>query len=1347
MAERIALISQKSIANWDKSGKIDFLESCKECLKSSTGDKIKYENVSRPGESDIKRLLYELCLVGVKGQLKIDQVVATFTEIASLYPSITLLLADVFGVLDIELSCYDVAESRGNFINLLIASQVIVPESLLKERLDLDVLEALGLLQSKTIYQQKYVKTKTKLYYKQQKFNLLREEPEGYAKLITELCQEYNSDEHSKSASQERIDDRLEAVLERVKSLIGCFNLDPNRVLDIILEVFECRPEKQDFFIPLLSKYTLDPTTLCHILGFKFQFYQQTADSVTEASLYHMTAQLIQHNLISLDALLSPSDSEMMDKYKKELTEAKQHHLKLNVLGTMVDKSIGDDNKENNTSTTATTTAAASGNNSIGSNNTVAASTGSGANNEKDRSEDNDVTTTTTNINNNMNDWSASVNNNNNQKLGLCGALIDIGDWAHAQEIISMLPPFTVVSHPTVCQSLCRLIKYIIQPLYDMHCGLPLEILSNQQKKSSSPSPNYPPFIERATEFEHLPLLAFPLISQLGPYLYRDPILLVKINRIAKTYMTEREKLKQQQPQQNRSELTDVFCGLMTIYDESILPSLSLMPGNCCVSEELWGFIKTLRYEHRYRLYGQWKNESRLHNPVLLKAHAEVLHKSKYIMKRLAKENVKPLGRQIGKLSHSAPGVVFEHILSQIQRYDNFIIPVVDSLKFLTSLSYDVLIYCIIEALANPERERMKTDGTNISTWLQSLANFSGSVLKKYQVDIAGLLHYILNQMKAGKSYDLYVLREVIQKMAGIEVSEEVTDDQLMAMAGGELLKQEGGYFTQVRNTKKPSSRLMDCLTEHNLTIPLCLMMSQQRNAIIFQQPKHQQLLQLQKSDGLPDVDNRHVKLVGKLYDQCQDTLVQFISFLLMQTTTDEMRKKLPNIHQLSTTYFISSEVAFSLWRGIYTADINAKVEELRRQEKKDKASPNISSQSLKIQRYYEAVESVMSPLRTQLIEPMMTPKLWEELNIQFYTTFWSLELYDLEVPNSTYENQIKMHQTQLQVIEDNKDLAQSKKKKEKERCTSLIEKLTEEQKKQEEHVKMVMARLNKERDVWFSTKLAKHSTITAILQYCLFPRSCFTAIDAVYCAKFLYMLHNLKTSHFSSLICYDRIFSDITWTLSSCTENEAHRYGRFLCCVLNDIMRWHSDKNIYDRECANYPGFVTVFRSPNTTSNAIADNLDYENFRHVVHKWHYSITRVAVNCLESSDYIQIRNMIIVLTKILSNYPRVMKLGAALERRVEKVVEVEKEKRQDLYVLALAYLGQLKSTKKHWVQDYQFHKKEAETQQQQQQQQQQQAPMLLRRLQQVQITLRQLLKWSTKEMKNVGNAKMNVLRL
>ena len=41
--------------------------------------------------------------------------------------------------------------------------QHIVPDCLLKERLDLDTLETMGIIHSKQTFQQKYVKVKTKL--------------------------------------------------------------------------------------------------------------------------------------------------------------------------------------------------------------------------------------------------------------------------------------------------------------------------------------------------------------------------------------------------------------------------------------------------------------------------------------------------------------------------------------------------------------------------------------------------------------------------------------------------------------------------------------------------------------------------------------------------------------------------------------------------------------------------------------------------------------------------------------------------------------------------------------------------------------------------------------------------------------------------------------------------------------------------------------------------------------------------------------------------------------------------------------------------------------------------------
>jgi len=59
------------------------------------------------------------------------------------------------------------------------------------------------------------------------------------------------------------------------------------------------------------------------------------------------------------------------------------------------------------------------------------------------------------------------------------------------------------------------------------------------------------------------------------------------------------------------------------------------------------------------------------------------------------------------------------------------------------------------------------------------------------------------------------------------------------------------------------------------------------------------------------------------VYDvQCQGTLVQFISFLTLQLSADEIVKRLPDIHNLLMTYHIPTEVAFALWRNVYASSI-----------------------------------------------------------------------------------------------------------------------------------------------------------------------------------------------------------------------------------------------------------------------------------------------------------------------------------------------------------------------------------------------------------------------------------------
>jgi len=1144
---------------------------------------------------DFRKCCYRLIFQYLEKEIEINDVITAISVALDNVPAKLSLFMDVLTTIDTEVSILEDRDLKSQFYEFLLASKEIIPVSIFKERIDPETLQSAGFLTSQKLFNQKLVRTKTKLFYKQQKYNLLREENEGYAKLITELSQDGIL---TKNSSQ---------LLQNVLSLLGYFNLDPNRVLDILLEAFECKVDEDLFFVPLVCSYLrhCDVSGLAHLVGFKFQFYHQSIEETTPTSLYKLTAILLRNNLLEFKKLyphLKPSDKELSQQNQRTLDEAKVEAKKLTTINlTEVTDEKDADKKE--------------------------------AEKEIEMKTD-------------------------NQKFGLCLALIELGAWSQVYPIICQLPDNLLMANPTIARALCHLIHCTIEPLYRSKFS-PKAAVGNVYRTSRG----YP---QPCLQYEQLNDAVFPMLLKLGPNLSIDPVLLVKVIRVAKGFMKEYNQSNE--AADDKMEAT--YAAVLSLIEDVLFPSLSVLECNCGVAEEMWGLLKRLPYEIRYRLYAYWKNYAYTIHPALIVAKAKTIKRAKYITKRLSKDNLKPSGRHIGKLSHCNPCIIFDHHHDLIQRYDNFIGPMVDALKYLNPLAYDVLAFCIIEALANPAKQRMKQSDTNLSAWLQSLSQFCGAVFKKYPTDITGLLQYIANQLKAGKSLDLLVLKEVVQKMSGVEANDEITPSQLEALAGGELLKAEGAYFGQIRNTRKPSMRLRDALMEGKLTLPLCLLIAQQRNAIVYVEEQ-----------------SRHLKLIGKLYDQCQDNLIQFGGFLTNQLSTHDYQATLPSLDELHHTYGVTPDASFFLTRPVYKYEIQEKVKSLQLaySEKNDFSK----QKQLDMEKSFsETCDDIFRPVVESAI-PLQASKIWNNLSPLLYVTFWSLSMYDLYTPRERYVEEEKKLKVTKAGVDDNKEIpSSSKKKKEKERCEFLIEKLVDEQKTQIDHNKFIKVWLESRKNAWFPSKLAKGETITQFLQLCIFPRCVFSANDAVYCAKFIQTIHTLKSPNFSTLICFDRTFSDVSYIVASLTENEASRYGRFLCAMLQMVMRWHGDKKLYDKECGNLPGFLTILRATNSEK---ATYLDYENFRHVCHKWQYKLTKALILGIESKDYTQIRNTLLVLIKIIPHYPQVHNLGQALERRIEKIIEDEKDNRHDLQALAIGYNGLLKARKSSMVPENQFH--------------------------------------------------------
>lgn len=114
---------------------------------------------------------------------------------------------------------------------------------LMRCELDSALLESLGMIRNTFV--RVGIRQQTNLLYRQSNYNLLREETEGYSKLVTELF--------TTSSSEPLTSEVVEETFERVKGMIGAYDLDVGRVLDVTLDVFAAVLVKQyRFFVKYL---------------------------------------------------------------------------------------------------------------------------------------------------------------------------------------------------------------------------------------------------------------------------------------------------------------------------------------------------------------------------------------------------------------------------------------------------------------------------------------------------------------------------------------------------------------------------------------------------------------------------------------------------------------------------------------------------------------------------------------------------------------------------------------------------------------------------------------------------------------------------------------------------------------------------------------------------------------------------------------------------------------------------------------------------------------------------------------------------------------------------------------
>ncbi|KAL0409045.1 UNVERIFIED_CONTAM: THO complex subunit [Sesamum radiatum] len=1171
-----------------------------------------------------------------------------------------------------------------------LVESALVPLRFFQERCEEEFLWESEMIKIKAAdLKSKEVRVNTRLLYQQTKFNLLREESEGYAKLVTLLCQ---VPEPSKNASA--------ATVGIIKSLIGHFDLDPNRVFDIVLECFELQLDNTVFLdlIPIFPK-----SHASQILGFKFQYYQRMEiNNPVPTGLYQLTALLVKKDFIDVDSIYShllPKDEDAFEHYNafsaKRLDEANKIG-KINLAAT--GKDLMDDEKQGDVTVDLfaaldmETMAVSERSSELANNQTLGLLMGFLAVDDCCNAM---VILDSANM---RHAFVAFHSFSTVYRLSsvcmflyvtvgyllkltpICGKnLSSTASRFHAHQLMERLSPLNPVEHLQICGGLFRLIEKAIFPAYKLVCQTQISTAgvssgSNVDSESGSSS------VDRS--FINLPRELFEMLASAGPYLYRDTLLLQKTTRVLRAYYLCALELVSDGDgafsahsvtignQNPRLHLKDARLRIEEALGTCLLPSLQLIPANPAVGQEIWELMSLLPYEVRYRLYGEWERDDERF-PMILAARQTARLDTRRILKRLAKENLKQLGRMVAKLAHANPMTVLRTIVHQIEAYRDMIAPVVDAFKYLTQLEYDILEYVVIERLAQGGREKLKDDGLNLSDWLQSLASFWGHLCKKYpSMELRGLFQYLVNQLKKGNGIELVLLQELIQQMANVQYTENMTEDQLDAMAGSDTLRYQATSFGITRNNKaliKSTNRLRDSLLRRK-------------------NPSWRVVIK---------ADAPHIKMVSEQFDRCHGTLLQYVEFLCSAVTpTSTYALLIPTLDELVHQYHLDPEVAFLIYRPVmrlfrcqstpssfWPLECNEAVNPAAA-EKEPETSDSSSTLVLDVGSSRKPI-SWINLLDT--VKTMLPAKAWNSLSPDLYATFWGLTLYDLYVPRSRYESEIAKLHSALKALEefsDNSSSAIAKRKKDKERIQESLDRLTMELQKHEEHVESVRRRLAHEKDTWLSSCPDTLKINMEFLQRCIFPRCTFSMPDAVYCAIFVNTLHSLGTPFFNTVNHIDvLICKTLQPMICCCTEYEVGRLGRFLFETLKTAYHWKSDESIYERECGNMPGFAVYYRYPNS------QRVTYGQFIKVHWKWSQRITRLLIQCLESTEYMEIRNALIMLTKISGVFPVTRKSGINLEKRVAKI---KSDEREDLKVLATGVAAALAARKPSWVTDEEF---------------------------------------------------------
>ncbi|SGZ54094.1 CIC11C00000004489 [Sungouiella intermedia] len=1173
-------------------------------------------DISVEESNDISSVVFtEVLMAFEEGKVDADHIIS-FLQLAITDDEKAAVFAQVFDV-------FPLTEPLGQLLSKISETNTIQPTTY-AQYIDLESLILAGIVPKDSLFKQLNMHKRDE-FYTQKKFNLIHEEFEGFSKLVNEFYFIMKNPHNELE---------IDYAVNVVELMIGHYQLDPTRVLDVLLDIFSNSiVGNHRFMISFLKSSRWWPSTTADcisgmdslsvggsdlaskLLALKLVKYPN--DREFSETFKIMLSILIKEGFVSFGSLYKYltrpgySMEELEKKYKAEL-ELQVFRASASALALAAP--LVDDEVENGTSTSASTS-------------------------EKSKAA---PVTLDSMLKNNL-------------EYQLLKAFLGNGLYWPAIYILS-IHPFLAYVEDEVQELMTRLLGAILDPFYKQISPFSAsEFAAFQQEKQIAFSrplnkvgleepassrlycfkPTARAFSNKKLTYcytewdseipvvkntDNLISISQQFLKFLGVYIASNLEVFQKICEIVVF------ALKSDHSNDNKQKW-------FNYYRNYLLPAVCAIDDNPIPIHKAYEILKFFDVEDRYNLYGELYQVLSKNNPHVKIYCGKAEKATKDMLKRLSKENVKQIMRKLAKISFANPLPCFLTILQQIESYDNLNSLVVETASFFNEYGWDNLTLAILMRLTASGRSNIQADGLNERQWIQSLASFIGKICLRYpeHVDLSTLLLYLLKSFHSNEIAGLIVLKEVLSSMGGIQAITNLTPLQINMINCGSSM--EKIVYSTIGDERYEKGKSGSTLCQNLYSIDavnefLVLLCRANRNIISGDDFSHLKVL-ANKNDEI---------------DAVSHLLCTLVSFFGDKNSSSHL---LP-LGSLVGKYKVPIPWAFELWRE-----------------------------------YLD--QNQLSQVEGSLLESL--PGFFTELTSNLFATFWKLKLYDLNYSSSLYDSELEKLQAKVASLKENISFSRRDKDVTKEvierlksdllRTEKLIKDIPGQKTVHIEHEKRIIEEVSGVSKSWIKRESSPLAT-RKLVEACVLPRAVHSSFDALFSARFLFFLRELRTPNYSVIGALSIIFSKrlLFGTLFTCTPTEAENLGLFVSEILKVLNSW-TDEDTFKKQ---------VEVSPLVDDNL--ETINFSSFRSYVYNFHGSILEDISEALHVTEYMSRRNAITFLKNLLGIYPTV-------EDHCEAVIELitnisQREKRDDLKLSSSALIGHVKSRSSTWVHVWDF---------------------------------------------------------